>query len=227
MWACERFSHYLCGLESFRQKTDHQPLVPLINQQDLDKVPLRCHRLLMRLMRFNPKAEYLPGKELVLADTLSRNPLSNPPETSDTEEDVKAYVDAAEMMRLVSMAKMESIKSAISNDPQLSHVLDYTVNDWPKYAKDVPEQLRPSHAVRGSLSVVDVEIIYQNRLVIRPALQPEILERIHDGYQSVTKCRKRANTSVFIHNKVSNCDFCQENIESQGLKRTINHYTSP
>ena len=108
MWACERFSHYLCGLESFRQKTDHQPLVPLINQQDLDKVPLRCHRLLMRLMRFNPKAEYLPGKELVLADTLSRNPLSNPPETSDTEEDVKAYVDAAEMMRLVSMAKMES-----------------------------------------------------------------------------------------------------------------------
>ena len=83
---------------------------------------------------YKPKAEYVPGKELVLADTLSRNPLSNPPETSDTEEDVKVHVDTAKMMRPVSMAKMESIKSAISNDPQLSHVLDYTVNGWSKYA---------------------------------------------------------------------------------------------
>lgn len=105
----------------------------------------------MRLIRFKPKAEYVPRKELLLADTLSRNPLSNPPEISDTEEDVKVYVDTAEMMRLVSKTKLESIKSAISNDPQLSHVLDYTVNGWPKYAKDFPEQLRPSHAVRGTL----------------------------------------------------------------------------
>ena len=126
------------------------------------------------------------------------------------------------MMRPVSMGKMESIKPAFSNDLKLSHVLDYTVNSWPKYAKDVQEQLRPYHAVRGSLPVVDGKIIYQNRLVIPPALQPETLERIHDGHQSVTKCRKRANTSVWqpgisrdIHNKVSNCDFCQENLPSQ------------
>ena len=135
VWACEKFSRYLCSLKSFPMMTGHRPLVPLINQQDLDKVPLRCQCLLMRLMRFKPKAEYVPGTELVLADTLSRNPLSNPPETSDTEDDdVKVYVDTAEMMRPVSIAKMESIKSAISNDPQLSHVLDYTVNGWPKYA---------------------------------------------------------------------------------------------
>ena len=49
-------------------------------------------------MRFKAKAEHVPGKQLVVADTLSRNPLSVPSETSDTE-DVKAYVDAAEMVR--------------------------------------------------------------------------------------------------------------------------------
>ena len=221
VWACENFSHYLC-LESFRLMTDHRSLVPLINQQDLDKVPLRCQRLLMRPMRFKPKAEYEPGKELVLADILSRNPLSNPTETSDTEEDVKAYVDTGEMMGKMESITMESIKSAICNDPQLSHVLDYTVNGWPKNAKDVPEQLRPYHAVCGSLSVVDSKIIYQNRLVIPLALQPEILERIHDGHQGATNRLEKANTSVWwpgiscdIHKKVSNCDFCQENLPSQ------------
>ena len=48
-------------------------------------------------MRFKPNAEYVPGKDLVVADTLSRNPLLVSSETSETEEDVRA-----EMVQLVS-----------------------------------------------------------------------------------------------------------------------------
>ena len=222
VWACEKFSRYLCGLESFDLMTDHKPLVPLINHQDLDRVPLRCQRLLMRMMRFKVKAEHVPGKELVVADTLSRNPLAVPSQTSDTEDDVKAYVDAAETVRPASHEKLEQIKYSTSSDPQLRRVLDYTVNGWPKYAKDVPKQIHPYHAVRSDLSVADGRIIYHNRLVIPSAMQSEVLERIHDGHQGVTKCRERAKMSVWwpgisrdIQSKVSNCEFCQENLPSQ------------
>ena len=107
----------------------------------------------MRLMRFRVKAEHVPGKELVVADTLSRNPLAALFETSDTQEDVKAYVDTAEMERPASPKKIEQIKCATASDPQLRRVLDYTVSGWPKNAKDVPEEICKYHAVRGELSV--------------------------------------------------------------------------
>ena len=176
----------------------------------------------MRLMRFKAKAEHVPGKGLVVADTLSRNPLAALSETSDTQEDVKAYVDAAEMEKPASPEKIERMKFATASDPQLSRVLNYTVSGWPRYAKDVPEEIRQYHALRGELSVVDGKIIYHNRLVIPSSLWSEVLERIHDGHQGVTRCRERANMSVWwpgisrdIQSKVSGCEFCQDNLPSQ------------
>lgn len=78
LWACEQFSRYVVGLKSFKLLTDHKPLVPLINIQDLDKAPLRCQRMLMRLRGYSLHAEHVPVKHLIVPDTLSRSPIGRP-----------------------------------------------------------------------------------------------------------------------------------------------------
>ena len=86
----------------------------------------------MRMMRFREKGEHVPGEQLVVADILSRNPLSVLCEKSDTGKEIRAYVHAAEMARPASPENMERIKLATSSDPQLDRVLNYTVNNWPE-----------------------------------------------------------------------------------------------
>jgi hypothetical protein len=74
VWACEKFSHYLKGLHRFTLETDHKPLVSLLMSKDIDQVPLRCQRLIIRMMRFNPVAEHVPGKQSIIPDFLSHHP---------------------------------------------------------------------------------------------------------------------------------------------------------
>ena len=91
-WACERFRDYLIGL-TFHIQTDHKPLVPLFTSKSLDKLPIRVQHFCLCLMCFNFTVSHVPGKNLVVADALSRAPVSS--EAADVKEfqqDVEALL---------------------------------------------------------------------------------------------------------------------------------------
>ena len=94
-WACERYSDYLIGLK-FSIETDHKPLVPLFSMKLLDELPLRVQRFRMRMMRYDFTISHVPGKDLTIADALSRA-LSSTATSDDQslQREVDAYVQTA------------------------------------------------------------------------------------------------------------------------------------
>ena len=81
VFACERFNAYLYGRDEVTVETDHKPLVSIVLKL-LNLAPQRLQRMLLRLQKYNLVLKYKKGKDMFLADTLSRAFL---PEVSKSE----------------------------------------------------------------------------------------------------------------------------------------------
>ena len=123
----------------YRLTTSHL-IVPLMMTKDIDRVPPRCQRLLLRLLRFNPQAVHVPGKSLVIADVLSRSPVRHSQDDTELAQQVALYVDTIE--RSFSAGRLAELHKATVDDSELRDVIRMTMSGWPSYGKDVPRNIR-------------------------------------------------------------------------------------
>ena len=214
VWCCEHFKQYLYGAPQFFIQTDHKPLIPLINNRDLDKVPLRCQRLLIRLLRYNVRAEYIPGKQLVLADTLSRAPLTCSSHSPELHQDSNAMISLI-TSTICSATKAKDIAEGTDSDAVLRQVLQFVVHGWPQQVSDC---IKPYFNERMLLSHNDGILYHGFRIVMPKKLQRCTLELIHEGHQGIVKCKARAKSTVWwpgitkeIEDYVTDCNTCARN----------------
>ena len=79
----------------------------------------------MRLMRFNVKAKYVPGKDIV-ADILSRSPVSTT--ESSSHEEIQAHVSDVQSSWQVSDAGLAKIRAETLKDVNLKAAMEYTIH---------------------------------------------------------------------------------------------------
>lgn len=82
-WACERFDNFICG-RMFEIETDHKPLVPLFSTKRLNEVRSCIQRFHMHLMRYEFSTSHTAGKDMHIADYLSRAPVNGSSELEIT-----------------------------------------------------------------------------------------------------------------------------------------------
>ena len=173
----------------------------------------------MRLMRFNVKAKYVPGKDMLVADTLSRSPVSTT--KSNSHEEIHAHVSDVQSSWQVSDAGLAKIRAETLKDVNLKAAMEYTIHGWPQY-KDVQLAARDFFIIRGELSLHDGLLVREDRIVVPFSLRKQIVERIHEGHMGMAKFRERAAQSVWwprigkdIKSRVASCRHCLKKQPSQ------------
>lgn len=185
-WACERLSDYLVGM-SFHIHTDHKPLVPLFSSKRLEDLPTRVQRFRLRMLQYDYTISHVPGKELIVANTLSRALINNFMNIdSDLHQEVESYVSAVKSYLPVSEKRIESIRNHQHNDVVCQKILHYYMTGWPERRNLIPTECRPYCNISAKLSVNEGILMRLNRIVIPTALRSGIFKEIHTGHQGIS-----------------------------------------
>ena len=135
VFACQKFHHYIYGFPTNVQ-SDHKPLESIMNKP-LSQVSPRLQRMLLKLQRYNLAVKYTRGKEMHIADALSRAHL-NITEENDSEE-IELAIHTLTKHLPVSEARKAEFMSATELDSSLQQVRKLTMEGWPTNINNVPD----------------------------------------------------------------------------------------
>ena len=102
----------------------------------------------------------MPGKNLVIADTLSRAPApAGSKDEGVLSEEVEAYVEAVLEYLPATERRLEKICKHQKEDEVLQRTVKYCLSGWPEQY-NMPESVKPLYSVA-------VELTVQKRLPMR------------------------------------------------------------
>ena len=161
---------YVYGRE-IKLLKDHKPLVSIVSKP-LASAPKRQQRLLLRLQSYDLKICFKHGKEIVLADTLSRAYLpTSDRQKSATEEEV----DTIHMSNYlpISEPQLKEIQRETKCDSTLQALKEITLNGWPERKETLPQCIHPYFSIRDELATHDDVIFKGQRAVVPETLQKD------------------------------------------------------
>jgi len=213
-WACSKLDFYLVGRE-FEIETDHKPLVAILGEKDLSKLPLRVQRFKLQMMRYSYTIFHTPGKKMYLADSLSR-PCDIDGECIKHCSAVECFVQS-NVQHLLDDVRERELLQAIKSDVVSQQCLSFIANGWPSGYKYTGEILK-LYNHREEITSWRGMILCHDRLYIPCALRSVYLHRLHDHHQGVEKTRLRAKELIWwpgwssdIAAFIAECNTCIKN----------------
>ncbi len=228
-WATLKYNMFLAGLPHFKIITDHNPLIPILNNHRLDEIENpRLQRLKTRIMAYNFTAEWRKGKQNDAPDALSRNPVSDPkPHEMLAEYDVwgDPEMSNAELRAIANdgqeSARLQDLRRYADHNPEHQQLRDLIINGFPDHHSQMLEACKRYWSAREHLTLEDDLILHGCRLLIPSDMRQDTLVQLHESHQGSVRTKQRARLTVYwpgidndIDNVVLACKTCQDLLPS-------------
>jgi len=213
VYGLEKFHHYTFGRE-VRVVTDHKPL-EAISRKPLSKAPRRLQSLILRAKNYEHAIEYKSGKQIPIADALSRAPVDKPEETEITTVN-------SIMLSPIRASCLERVRQATAEDKTLVELERVITTGWSDDKSKLAACVLPYHSYRDELSIQDGVIYRGERVVIPASLRRELKQKMHAGHLGINSCLRQAREIVFwpgmsgeIRHYVEACGVCATYADKQ------------
>jgi hypothetical protein len=188
VFSLEKFHQYTFGRRTVIQ-TDHKPLISIVNKP-LNKAPKRLQGMIVRLQKYDAVLEYTPGKQMVLADTLSRAPIN--------EQGLKPLVfESVSSVLAEDKERTDRIRERFEEDEEMKQLAEQIADGWPDDKRKVAGVVRPYFKIRDELTTEDGLIFRGERLVVPRAVRSAMINELHRSHLGVNRCVNRAKEIVY------------------------------
>lgn len=207
IYAVKKFHKFLYG-RKFVLITDHQPLKFVFDP--LKRIPVTANARLQRwallLSGYNYEISYRKGTLLGNADALSRLPLPEMTEVSDTIN----FLSFTENPPI----DFKDIALYTRTDPILCKVYEYVLSGWPNSVSN--DSIKPYFLKRAELCIEQKCLLWGSRVIIPLKLRSKVLGMFHESHQGVVHSKMLMreycwwpNLGQDIEKLVQACEICQ------------------
>lgn len=186
MYAHKYFRDFTIGFHT-TVETDYWTLLTTAQKNLCDMLP-RLQHFFLRLMPFDTSTQYVPGKDLLLANALSWIADDAKGDREHETDNVTIFAASVLNNRVSPMMADQLVKEAKEDD----------------YLRQVTEALENGNNVKGPLVPFKVELTCINgillrgsKVVISKLLRNAMLQRLHEGHMNIEKCKGMARLLMY------------------------------
>ena len=224
-FALHKFHQYTFGRHTTIH-SDHKPLQSIL-KKPLDSAPKRLQGMILSTQQYDFDLEYRPGKEMHIADFLSRAPMK-----STEGIGVFDYVNAVKFLP-IREERLKKIRDASQDDDVMQALIHAIQNGWPEDKVDAPPLVTAYFHCRDELVIHDGLVFKGDRVIIPKSLRSEMKEAIHFAHVGIEGCLRRARECIYwpgmtgeLKSYIQMCETCNKYHDGQKKETLMSHEVS-
>lgn len=214
VFSTKKFHQYVYG-RSVNVQSDHKPLEAIF-KKPLSKAPARLQRMLLQLQKYDLIVQYTPGKDMLIADTLSRA-FTEGQQTSTDELSDERVVYSLEATEALSEEMLKQLTDATAKDNTLQLLVKTQKTGWPTHRKKLDPSIHQFWPVRHTVAMHDGILLVSGRILIPESMRTEMLQKLHVSHQGMQRTKAHARKCLYwpgmtkhIEQMVEMCPTCQQ-----------------